>query len=105
MHSSDNNSLFAAWSEAERQAREAERRLYEIILSSEGRPPCREDAERARALRERASELMNGMLEGLRGEALQLRTTRDSTSSGWTAPQGGTQPTNGAHGSRYHPEA
>ena len=38
MHSEDNNTLFAAWSEAERQAREAERQLYALILTQGGRP-------------------------------------------------------------------
>ena len=69
MHSEDNNSLFAAWSEAERQAREAERQLYELILTQEGRPAGRQDVERVRSLRERASDLMTEMLAGIRAEA------------------------------------
>ena len=69
MHSEDNNSLFAAWSEAERQAREAERQLYELILTQEGRPAGREDVERVRDLREHASDLMVEMLAGMRAEA------------------------------------
>jgi hypothetical protein len=77
MHSTDNNILFAAWSEAERQARDAERQLYELILTQEGRPPSREEVERVRALRDRASELMAEMLQGLRGEASFRRTSRE----------------------------
>lgn len=82
MHSTDNNSLFSAWSEAERRARDAERRLYELILTQGGQPPSREDVEQARALRERASELLLGMLEGLREESVWLRGGRGDPDGG-----------------------
>lgn len=76
MHQDTNNSLFIAWSEAERRAREAERQLYETILNEEGRPPARAQVERVRALRDEASALMADMLAGIRAEALALRPPR-----------------------------
>ena len=82
MHSEDNNTLFAAWSEAERQAREAERQLYELILTQGGRPAGPADVERVRGLRELAAERMDGMLAGIRAEALTLSTERDEPGIG-----------------------
>jgi hypothetical protein len=79
-----NNALFSAWSEADRQAREAERELYELILAQDGRPAAREDVERVRALRDKASELLAELLEGIRLEAQALRAPGEagfSTSS------------------------
>jgi hypothetical protein len=78
----NNNSLFAAWSEAERQAREAERNLYERVVAQAGLPASREDVERVRALRERCSELLGELLEGLRDESSQLRSARGDATGG-----------------------
>jgi hypothetical protein len=78
----NNNSLFAAWSEAERQAREAERKLYERVVAQAGRPASREDVDRVRALRERSSELLAELLEGLRDESSQLRSARGDAPGG-----------------------
>jgi hypothetical protein len=82
MHSEDNNTLFAAWSEAERQAREAERQLYELILTQGGRPAVPADVERVRSLRELASERMNEMLAGIRAEALAVSAVRAEPGTG-----------------------
>lgn len=87
MHSSeDNNTLFTAWSEAERLAREAERQLYEAILAQGGQPASRTEIEHVRALRERAGELMAELLEGLRDEASLLRGTRDACATATESP-------------------
>jgi hypothetical protein len=84
MHPADNtnNSLFAAWSEAERQAREAERKLYERVVAQAGLPASREDVEHVRALRERSSELLGELLAGLRDESSQLRSARGEAPGG-----------------------
>jgi hypothetical protein len=75
------SSQFVAWQEAENRAAEAERVLFEKVLSPDAADrPTRDEVQQVRLLRETANLLLQQMLEEMRLRAASLNATPASHS-------------------------